>query len=325
MPGVIPLFTPTAVFPASLSVAFTEAQTWPARVNEYRDGATQATAMLANVQRSWKLTKRLGPSALSTLLAFWQAQGAAAFWFYNPAETLVYDPTGVATTGRYRVRFEGAWSQSIGLARGDVPIQLVETIGAICGPATPIPGIFGTGVDDSKMALVGTDCIDPHWVMTASCDPSHPGPNAHTDGEETFQRWVNQTLTTAPGGPYGRWIGSDDYGWLDVHPLGNYTFQTTFDLTGYALATVVITGGWSADDIGSMLLNGVQVAYQAQQPSPFSGPKNPLNPFTLSGGFVPGVNTLSVVVTNTQETPFDNPKVEGLLVIIDSASGSKWV
>lgn len=49
-----------------------------------------------------------------------------AFYFYDLYETFPlfsYDPTGVALRGRYTVRFEGGWSQAMGLGRGDVEIQ----------------------------------------------------------------------------------------------------------------------------------------------------------------------------------------------------------
>jgi hypothetical protein len=37
-----------------------------------------------------------------------------------------YDPTGVAVTGRYTVRFNTDWSQSVGPGRSDVQIELIE-------------------------------------------------------------------------------------------------------------------------------------------------------------------------------------------------------
>ena len=37
-----------------------------------------------------------------------------------------YDPTGVAVTGRYVVRFNTDWSQSVTPGRSDVQIELIE-------------------------------------------------------------------------------------------------------------------------------------------------------------------------------------------------------
>jgi hypothetical protein len=129
--GVIQLATPTVVMPLSLSRAFTETQTWPARVNEYHDGTTQRSAMLSMPRRSWALTKHLPPTALLALRSFWHAQGVASFYFYNPAETnppYSYDPTGVAAAGRYAVRFASPWSQQTGIASIDAAVELIEVL-----------------------------------------------------------------------------------------------------------------------------------------------------------------------------------------------------
>jgi hypothetical protein len=52
-----------------------------------------------------------------------------AFYFYDPFETVPkfsYDPTGVATAGRYTVRFDSPWQQSGGPARLDVQLAVVQ-------------------------------------------------------------------------------------------------------------------------------------------------------------------------------------------------------
>jgi hypothetical protein len=125
---------PTAVMPLSLSRAFTEVQTFPARVNEYHDGASQRSACLSKPRRSWQLAKRLPASLLAELREFWQAQGVGAFYFYNPKETnppFSYDPTGAATPGRYRVRFASPWSQTVGLGLVDTAAELVELFSVV--------------------------------------------------------------------------------------------------------------------------------------------------------------------------------------------------
>ena len=129
--GIVYLTPPTTVMPISLSRAFTETQTWPARVNEYHDGASQRSLLLAQVRRSWQLTKRLTGVAANTLRTFWQMTGTAAFYFYNPKETsplFSYDASGAATAGRRLVRFTTDWTQSAGLGRLDIPVSLIECI-----------------------------------------------------------------------------------------------------------------------------------------------------------------------------------------------------
>ena len=127
--GIVRSFAPTAVMPLSLSRAFTEAQSFAARVNEYHDGTSHRSAILDSPRRSWQLTKRLSADDLIDLREFWQEHGAGAFWFYNPKETtppFSYDPTGAATAGRFRVRFASAWSQSAGVGRLEASVELVE-------------------------------------------------------------------------------------------------------------------------------------------------------------------------------------------------------
>jgi hypothetical protein len=316
MPGVVPLFAPTAVFPASLSVAFTEVQTWPARVNEYRDGTTQGTAMLGKVQRSWKKTKRLSPSALSTLLAFWQAQGAGAFWFYNPAETLVCDPTGVATAGRYRVRFDGPWNQTIGLARGDVPVQLVETIvpGGFAG--TPFT-LYGTGVSAPK-TLLAANSVDPHWTLAAgSPDTAYPGPNMLVIDPGSYNIYTDPAHGAQQS--YGQYICNRPWNWLTDCPPGNYTIEQTFDLTWFDPTTVEITGTLAADNYIQLYVNGTLV-YQSTNTGNTSWP---LASFSIlgsaSGPFVAGSNTLTAVVGNA---PFGSRNPEALLIQITAATAT---
>jgi hypothetical protein len=314
MPGVVPISMPTAVFPASLSVAFTEMQTWPARVNEYRDGTTQGTAMLGNVQRSWKLTKRLGPSALSTLLAFWQAQGAGAFWFYNPSETLVYDPTGVATTGRYRVRFEGAWSQSIGLARGDVPVQLMETI--VPAGFTGVPfTLFGTGVSLPK-TLLRAGFVDPHWTLTpGSPDTDYPGPNMLVIDQNAYSLYTDPVHGAQQS--YGQHICNRPWSFYTNCPPGDYAIEQTFDLTGLDPTTVQIAGTLGADNYIHIYVNDVLV-YESTNTGNTSWP---LTDFAIlgtpSGPFIAGLNTLKAVVTNAD---YGSRNPEALLVQITEAT-----
>ena len=129
--GIVYLTPPTTVMPISLSQAFTETQTWPARVNEYHDGASQRSLLLPQVRRSWQLTKRLTGVAANTLRTFWQMTGTAAFYFYNPKETsplFSYDASGAATAGRRLVRFTTDWAQSAGIGRLDIPVGLIECI-----------------------------------------------------------------------------------------------------------------------------------------------------------------------------------------------------
>jgi hypothetical protein len=92
-----------------------------------RNGRCRAT----NSRRWWRQAKRFTPAALGTLRNFFDARNGSAepFYYYDPYDTspkLSYDSTGVATVGRYIVRFNGDWQQSSGPGRSDTQIELLE-------------------------------------------------------------------------------------------------------------------------------------------------------------------------------------------------------
>jgi len=121
------------VFPFGLCRVFTETLTYAARVNEYHDGTTQRQALVSSSRRSWKLTRRLTPSLITTLRAFMLAHPTDAFYFYNPFEPGTgqlegsnYDSTGASLTGRYTVRLSGDLAETINIARTEISVELVE-------------------------------------------------------------------------------------------------------------------------------------------------------------------------------------------------------
>ena len=64
-----------------------------------------------------------------------------------------------------------------------------------------------------------------------------------------------------------------------------------FDLTGFNSATATLTGQFAADNSAVIKLNAVIVGTTASTYSAWT-------PFTISSGFVAGVNTLDFMVTN---------------------------
>src|SRR5215475_13726639 len=88
----------------------------------------------------------------------------------------------------------------------------------------PIPKLFNTGVgDDGKLLPAST--IDSHYKLTTSDDPDSPGPNTSTlKPGFPVGPWLEE-------GPNSRWIApkADQSG---GNAPGNYTYTTTFDLTG---------------------------------------------------------------------------------------------
>ncbi len=131
MPGSVLNAAPATVLPQSLCRTFVHERVYPLIENEYKNGESQRSVLATNSRRRWRLAKRLTPTVLQTLRDFFDARNGSteAFYFYDPYDTnpkFSYDPTGVATTGRYTVRFNGDWQQSSGLGRSDVQIELLE-------------------------------------------------------------------------------------------------------------------------------------------------------------------------------------------------------
>lgn len=152
--------------------------------------------------------------------------------------------------------------------------------------AVPIAGLFATGVlDDGSVAASGS--VDLHYTLIASPDPNFPGPNAIVADPIAAGYWL-------PNGSTSRWIApAQNQGYPSGaanHASGTYTYRLTFDLTGLDPTTAEITGAWAADNGGvSIRLNGVDTGNVTPGYSA-------LTAFTLSGGFVSGVNTLDFVV-----------------------------
>ena len=71
---------------------------------------------------------------------------------------------------------------------------------------------------------------------------------------------------------------------------GQYTFHTSFDLTGFNASSASFSGQFAADNSAVAYLNGVQIG----QVNGFSS----WGSFSANSGFVSGVNSLDFVVTN---------------------------
>jgi hypothetical protein len=89
-----------------------------------------------------------------------------------------------------------------------------------------------------------------------------------------------------------------------VTPQFPYTFTETFDLTGYNPSTAALSGFFVIDDEGYVALNGNQLLYINWGNFNFI-------PFSaVSSDFVPGINTLTVTMTN------DNYAADGMRLLI---------
>ena len=133
MPGSVSNAVAVGVLPASLCTAFKEVRNWQSRANDYHDGARQSMAVVSTSRRAWSLKRRLAAAAIATLWTFWTGNQHTAFYYYDPFEPASgqavgsnYDATGVSTQGRYTVRFNGDWNESIFIPRADCTLDLIE-------------------------------------------------------------------------------------------------------------------------------------------------------------------------------------------------------
>lgn len=151
-----------------------------------------------------------------------------------------------------------------------------------------VPTLFNTGVSNAG-TLLADGAIDPHYQLTVS--PSSPYP----PGSPLYA--VDSNAYPIPpwmaNGPNSKWISMNTIA-ASVIP-GDYRFRTTFDLTGFNPASASIVGQWAMDDDGvDILINGISTGFNYSGPNQFGF----FHPFSISAGFVPGINTLDFVVHN---------------------------
>jgi len=130
---------------------------------------------------------------------------------------------------------------------------------------------------------------DAHWTSTTDVtyDPTGIAQTVFSNDADWFGGWV-------ANGPSSDWIARNA-GVTNNGPAP-YSFSTTFDLTGYDLSTIALSGFWTIDDQGTLNLNGNQIS------SLGDGNWGSLASFTAhNSDFVAGLNTLSITITADDE------------------------
>ncbi len=165
-------------------------------------------------------------------------------------------------------------------------VMLLLLVASVARPAS-IPGFFNTGVDAVGVSLT-TGAMDPHFKLIASADPAYPGPGAVACSPIPSAYWYANNAVS-------RWIApatDENYPALGTpHPGGDYIYRFELDLANYDPSTVVVSGSWGVDNAGRIVLNGVSTGITTTS-------YNPLVPFNIQSGFVPGLNHLDFVVQN---------------------------
>lgn len=158
--------------------------------------------------------------------------------------------------------------------------------------AATITTLYNTGVNNSGVSLPGgTGNNDPHY--TADSGLAQIGTKA--SGLIPVPPWLPDSSTSA-------WIGlPTPLNQLLAADSQIVDFRTTFDLTGFDPLSAAISGilGWATDDFGrDIKINGVstsQTTLALCSGSSFCG----FTPFSITSGFIAGINTLDFIVQNT--------------------------
>ena len=204
-----------------------------------------------------------------------------------------------------RVGYSGAIYDTLGNTINYGTYYSFTTGTANTPTGAPLP-LYSTGLGTGGTGQLAGGSSDPNWSVNnpnACC--VYSGPAAVLSSGNLNSSWPVDTANS-------QWIS-----WSDTSSVGSpgYTFTQTFDLTGFDPTTAAIRGIIWVDAGASLYLNNQPVVYADNSSWEYSG--QPGVPFSIgpsSSLFLPGVNTLSVVVTNIDAT------YGGINVLISSAT-----
>jgi hypothetical protein len=159
----------------------------------------------------------------------------------------------------------------------------------LAGGARAVPiVVYNTGVDATHTVLPDGTIGDSHYILSS------------VPGGSTTSILVRSSAGGFPIPPYvgddtlSRWIGPNNDTSLDG-PNGTYDYRTTFDLTGLNVASASLTGVWSTDNEGvNILLNSLPTGNTSPSPSSYTS----FQSFSITSGFIAGINTLDFLVNN---------------------------
>jgi hypothetical protein len=165
---------------------------------------------------------------------------------------------------------------------------LRDALVSSCTTSTPIP-LFSTGLDGNGNVL-SDGAIDPHWI------------NVVPKGESNELLPAYATKTPLPAGwmantGISRWI-SPNPNESTGEPPGVYTYQTSFNLTGFdPLSVQVLTKVTADNQVNAFRLNGQDLGLKA------AGFSSLIALPAITHDFVLGINVLDVDVQNLGSQP----------------------
>jgi hypothetical protein len=133
---------------------------------------------------------------------------------------------------------------------------------------------------------------DPHWMVTT--------------GDKQVGPYPQPAVVSVPHPSYGinepersQWISVYRGTTSGVPARSRYTFETTFDLTGFDPGSVWVSGLVLADDgVDEVWLNGKRLKIERWTDWTYGINYVKFHPIEIRSGFVPGVNRLAFVVKN---------------------------
>jgi hypothetical protein len=133
---------------------------------------------------------------------------------------------------------------------------------------------------------------DPHWTVTQGDSRTGPFPQPAVVSVPHASYGINEPERS-------QWISVDRGTTKGVPARSKYTFETTFDLSGFELGTVWISGLVLADDgVDEVWLNGQRLTINRWTDWTYGINYVKFHPIEIRSGFVAGVNRLSLVVKN---------------------------
>ncbi len=250
-----------------------------------------------------------------TVTVLGQAASFTASASGNPPLTYEWRKNGVAIPGESGTTTLSATLNIAAVAAGDAGEYSCAFTGSGQGTVVTnaakltiitdrVPGLFSTGVGRNCVVLADGQ-PDPHYVLAVNADGAPLASTMVHDGNVfpiVAGPWIANSATS-------KWISPrvDSGGAAG----GDYTYRTTFDLTGFDLASVRITGTWATDNGGvDILVNGTSVGIA--NTSQFVA----LSAFQLTSAnasFSAGVNTLEFRVNNADPVAgYTGLRVDGL-------------
>jgi hypothetical protein len=155
---------------------------------------------------------------------------------------------------------------------------------------------------------------DPHWQVVARSDEPNFKPRPAIVSGTNNSMWLANQVDRS------QWIsllGGDST--LPDHVV--YTFRTTFDLTGMRSSTAILQGRFVVDNrLKAIRLNGSSVPVPTHGEEQFGF----FHGFSISKGFVEGVNVIEFEVENGADRDTSGATPMGLLVELEGSALSAW-